>query len=161
MIDVNQLFLKVKEQAGLLNIPFSQNIEQNVCINTRSVRRFGQCRRNDKFFTIEVSAFLLEADEKFVMQTLAHELLHTCYHCQNHGVLWRKYADKMNKAYGYSISRTAGFEETGLKQKRQTAKYCIQCMGCGAKIERYRMSRLVSCPELYRCKCGGRLKRIL
>ena len=35
-----------------------------------------------------------------------------------------------------------------------------KCLRCGSEIGRQRMSAAVEHPEHYRCKCGGRLRRI-
>ena len=52
------------------------------------------------------------------MQTLAHEVLHTCPGCRNHGALWKEYAARMNGAYGYAISRTGTCEALGVADVR-------------------------------------------
>ncbi|MGN0536458.1 MAG: SprT-like domain-containing protein [Acutalibacteraceae bacterium] len=161
MKDVNAIFEKVKAQAKALNIPFSTNIAPNVEINTRAMQRFGMCRKTGDTFTIEIAEVLLSADEFFIEQTLAHELLHTCRGCQNHGTLWQQYADRLNRAYGYHISRTNSYEEMGIEAKKHECKYRMQCMKCGVIVERYRMSGFVSHPEKYLCRCGGKWKRIL
>lgn len=160
--EIDALFKSVKAQARAVGIPFSTHIVPRVEINTRAVRRFGMCRKIGDVFTIEIAAVVLTADECFVAQTLAHELLHTCQGCQNHGAKWQEYASRMNQAYGYHISRTNSYEEAGVEKKTVSgAKYCMQCVDCGVVIERYRMSNFVSHPERYRCRCGGKFKRIL
>ncbi len=161
MNDINAIFEKVKAQALTLHIPFSTEIAPNVEINYRAVRRFGMCRKTGSVFTIEIAAVLLSADEFFVAQTLAHELLHTCWGCQNHGALWQNYANCLNQAYGYHISRTNSYEEAGIDAPKQNAPYRMQCIQCGVVIERYRMSSFVRQPQKYRCRCGGKWKRIL
>ena len=93
------------------------------------------------------------------METLAHELLHTCWGCGNHGKRWKTYAARMNAAYGYEIQRAATNEKMGVAPAREV-KYVIQCQRCGQRFERLRASQFTRRPEDYRCRCGGQLKRI-
>lgn len=146
-------------QAQALGIPISDRIHPHVRINRRATGRFGACfadRRNGTFL-IEISDMLLQAGESVCCQTLAHEVLHTCYGCQNHKKRWQRYADMMNQAYGYAIRRTDSPERLGVESKA-VARYVVVCTCCGAEIPRSRKSRLIQHPEDYRCaKCGGRL----
>lgn len=48
-----------------------------------------------------------------VCQVLAHEILHTCRGCANHGLRWKDYAQRMNELYGYGVERTDSFEKLG------------------------------------------------
>lgn len=155
-MDVDLLLAQVIHQAKALGIPVSEKIHPQVTLNTRAVSRFGCCvRRGDRDF-IEVSALLIEAVEEAVRETLAHEILHTCWGCRNHGVRWKTYAEKMNLAYGYHIARTSSWEGLGLKSPRP-AKYVLVCQNCGVEISRARKSSLVKYPQRYRCRCGGQL----
>ena len=73
-------------------------------------------------FEIEVSRFLLDeagCSEKIVKGVLAHEVLHTCRDCYEHGMLWKSYAGQMNKAYGYQIKRVNSFAEMGMAGGRR------------------------------------------
>ena len=92
------------------------------------------------------------------MQTLAHEVLHTCPGCRNHGALWKEYAARMNGAYGYAISRTGTREALGVADVRPV-RYRLVCERCGQEFCRSRRSPLVDHPERYRCRCGGVLRR--
>ena len=91
------------------------------------------------------------------MQVLAHEVLHTCYGCSNHGARWKGYAQRMNAAYGFHISRTDNHQALGLPDDRPV-RYWVVCTRCGHKIPRMKRSPLVDHPERYRCKCGGALR---
>ena len=156
--ELDVLLQEVIAEARALSIPVSEHILPHVKINKRAVGRFGACFANRKTgtFQIEISDVLLEAPAA-CRQTLAHEVLHTCYGCQNHKKRWHRYADMMNSAYGYEISRTNTAEKLGVQSKR-VAKYIVACSDCGAEIPRTRKSRVVSHPEEYRCaKCGGHL----
>ena len=158
-LNVNGLLSAVAAEARAAGIPISDNISPRVQINRRATGRFGACiRKPDGSFVIELSDRLVTAPELSCRQTLAHELLHTCYGCQNHKKRWHSYADKMNAAYGYRIARTDTPEALGVDMDK-SEKYVAECVKCGMEFPRTRRSRLISHPEYYRCsKCGGRLR---
>lgn len=157
--DCDALMKEVIEQAQALGIPISKRIGAHVILNPRAVSRFGCCRRQGGEYIIEVATRIAEGPEKSCRDTLAHELLHTCPGCQNHGARWKMYAGQMNKAYGYNIKRAATEQAMGTAQVRPF-KYLLRCERCGAELGRYRASPLTRYPERYRCRCGGRLKRV-
>ncbi|WP_312091577.1 SprT-like domain-containing protein [Aminipila sp.] len=167
---INNLFKEVLKEANNLNLPVSKKIKNDIIINKRAKSRFGCCKKIRKglseSYELELSDRLLRCEEKFIKQTLAHEILHTCPGCGNHGELWKAYADQMNKTYGYHIKRTdtaqqLGIEEdTANKNRLLKENYILICKGCGATIFRRRMSSVVKNPSKYRCKCGGKLERV-
>ena len=114
MNEFDALLARAVEQARALGIPVSARISPRVAVNRRAVTRFGCCIRRGGEYVIELSERLLEAEERACMQTLAHEVLHTCPGCRNHGALWKEYAARMNGAYGYAISRTGTCEALGV-----------------------------------------------
>ena len=152
------LLARAVEQARALGIPVSARISPRVAVNRRAVTRFGCCIRRGGEYVIELSERLLEAEERACMQTLAHEVLHTCPGCRNHGALWKEYAARMNGAYGYAISRTGTCEALGVADVRPV-RYRLVCERCGQGVCRSRRSPLVDHPERYRCRCGGVLRR--
>lgn len=156
--DIDQLLAAVLEQARALKIPVSPRVDPHVRLNRRARNRFGCCILRDGVYTIELSAHLAEAGApEAVSQVLAHEALHTCYGCSNHGRRWRGYADRMNAAWGYHIRRTDDFEHLGLTDDRPV-RYVVVCQRCGRRIPRMKRSPLVDHPERYRCRCGGALR---
>ena len=161
MNDFDKLFLEVKNEAMKLKIPFSPNIDPHIQVNTRAKRRFGMCTKTKDGFSIELSAVLLDVPEISCRQVLAHELIHTCRGCYNHGKLFHKYAEKMNAAYGYEIKSTNTPEELGIKDTsaEKPPKYIIVCTKCGYQYLRSRTCPLVENPSRYLCRCGGKLKR--
>lgn len=166
---VNRLLQEVISEAKKLNIPLGE-ILQEVKINARAKRRFGCCRSEKKpgsrqmQFTIELSKKVLACKEEKIKEILAHEILHTCPACQNHGKKWKMYAGMMNRAYHYEIctttsDRAMGLPESQETEKREIGRYFLQCAGCGAILVRKRACPLTRNPERYRCaKCGGKLK---
>ncbi len=159
MNDFNQLMQEVKREMKAVKIPVSSHISPDVKINTRAKKRFGCCIQKGSYFTIELSDRLLNAPEKSCRQTLAHELIHTCPGCYNHGEKFLYYAAIMNRTYGYSIKRTNSGEELGLKEqpREKNIKYILQCEKCGNFIMRERYSNVIKYPSRYRCRCGGKL----
>lgn len=160
MNDLDALLARVIQQARALRIPISSQIDPHVRVNRRAVTRFGCCIRQGDRYTIELSERLLAAEERACMQTLAHEVLHTCWGCRNHGARWKGYAAKMNAACGYQIARTGSCEELGIPEAKPV-RYIVVCQSCGQEFRRAKASPLVQHPERYRCRCGGRLERQL
>lgn len=156
-LELNTLMQTMATDLRSLNIPISTKIAPEVVINTRAKRRLGCCRRANGTFTIEISASIL-GDEERLRQTLAHELLHTCPGCQNHGERWKAYAAVVNSAWGMEISRLAPpTDDENARLRNDTVKYILTCEACGKQFPRMRMCPLVRHPEHYRCQCGGRL----
>lgn len=159
MHDADTLLARVIAQARALDIPVSSHILPQVRLNRRAVTRFGCCiHQRDGSCLIELSARLLEASEQACLQTLAHEVLHTCPGCRNHGPRWKGYAARMNAAYGYEIARTDTCQRLGVEDTR-TIRHLVVCTQCGRQFPRTRLSPLVAHPERYRCACGGTLRR--
>lgn len=160
MNDCDGLLKKVIEQARALRIPVSGNIDPHVRVNSRAVARFGCCRYEGGRQAIEIALRIAEGPEESCRETLAHEVLHTCWGCRDHGKRWRGYAQRMNLAYGYHIARTSTNEKMGVREER-SYKYLLRCENCGAELGRFRASALTREPDRYRCRCGGRLKRVM
>lgn len=156
--EIDKLLARVLAQARGIKIPVSDQIDPQVRLNRRARTRFGCCVRRDGAYTIELSAQLArEGTQDAVLQVLAHEALHTCYGCSNHGPRWKGYAQRMNAAYGYHISRTDNYDALGIADERPV-RYWVVCTRCGKRIPRMKRSPLVEHPERYRCQCGGELR---
>ena len=106
-MDFDAALQHVLEQVRAAGIPASAQIDPQVRVNTRAKKRYGRCIFRDGRYEIELSARLQAADSSVVHTVLAHEVLHTCPGCMNHGARWKQYAAKMGERYGYSIQRTA------------------------------------------------------
>lgn len=155
---VDRLLEQAVCQARAVGAPVAAGIEPHVKLNRRATGRFGCCIRRGNVYIIELAARMLVAEDKMILQTLAHEVLHTCPGCANHGARWKNWAARMNGAYGYDIARTDSPEKLGLPGDGP-ARYLLVCTKCGAEIGRSRCSAVVQHPERYRCRCGGRLER--
>jgi len=158
-VDLNELLKEVINEARDADIPVPFNIDKEVIINKKAKKRFGCCHKVNKIFQIEISEFVINAPIKKIKQTLAHEVIHTCDGCFNHGGLWNAYIHKMNAIYGYDIKRLSSYENLGIESEKpeEKYKYIIRCENCGAVIYRKKRSRLVNDINSFRCKCGGKL----
>lgn len=163
--EVELLVKKVSQEMKAIGIPISDNIEA-ITINNRAKKRLGCCKRRKNVlgktaFTIEISRYALSCEKEKLCSIIAHELLHTCKGCFNHGDKWKKMGIRVEKELGYPISRTVNYEELGLEKpvSSERTKYIITCKKCGQIIERKRMCNLVKNVEKYRCgKCGAPLE---
>lgn len=158
---LNAVLNEVIDEARELNIPVPHNISREIIINPRPRKRYGCCRRKGDKFTIEISSFILACQDKKIKGVIAHEVLHTCPGCYEHGSRWKEYAGRMNDKYGYNIKRTSSFEEMGLKEEaanqEDKIKYIIKCRKCGREYPRQRYTSVMRKINMYRCKCGGKL----
>ncbi len=160
---LDPLLQAVIAQVRALGIPAAKNICPQVRLNARAKKRFGCCIGSPKLgFTIELSAALPAAGRRTCMQTLAHEVLHTCPGCQDHGPRWKAYAARMNAAYGYAIRRVDKPENLGVTLPPAavpTYRWRVVCTGCGRVFFRQKTSPLIRQPSRYRCAaCGGKLR---
>lgn len=159
MRDCDALLEEIVEQALRVGIPVSPKLDPRVRINDRAVSRFGACKYQNGRYYIELARRIAEGPEESCRSVLAHEVLHTCWGCRNHGKRWRSYGQKMKAAYGYDICRASTNEAMGVGEVRQY-RYLLQCEKCGAEFGRFRASSLVRSPRKYRCKCGGEILRV-
>lgn len=157
--ELNALLYEEAESLRAMGIPISREIQPQVVVNTRAKRRLGCCIRKEGVFTIEVSSGILNQPE-LLRDTLVHELLHTCYGCQNHGKRWKAYAAKVGEKLGVEVHRTVAVDGPVERLRQDPVKYFLRCKSCGAVIPRRRMSKAVKNPSHYRCACGGKLERI-
>ena len=97
--ELDALFTGLRGKLEELGLPLSREIDPQPVVNTRAKRRLGCCIRREGRFTIQVSQSIL-GDPQLLRATLVHELLHTCYGCQNHGKRWKAYAQTAGEALG-------------------------------------------------------------
>lgn len=145
----------ILEQCNILNIPIGKDII--IMTDYRSSRNLGRCTKlsyykikdtelEDYDYQIKISKFVFKEDRNLLKNTLAHELLHTCENCMNHGNQWKYFAAKMNKNYDYDIKILYNSGTT------KRAKYIIECTSCGNKATRYKDCKAIQ--NLHRCSCG-------
>lgn len=141
-----------------LSIPY-QNVAK-ITPNSKALTRLGMCTRKDAHnFEIEISTRLLEdgIGQKMLMNTMLHELLHTCEGCFNHGKRWKCYAARLN-AIGYDVQTYITEEEERLTKKDSDYRYKVTCEGCGAEWKYMRRGDTVRAlqrdPHSCTCGCG-------
>lgn len=129
-------------------------------LNYRAKNRFGQCRRKPNgTFELNFNYLIFDdnADDNAIMDTIIHEILHTCYGCFNHGKKWKTLANIINNATGYNVSRCGNYADFGLEspKKEKARNYVFRCENCGQEIVRERMSHFVKLYDSYTCGCCG------
>ena len=154
---LNEAYEVATEMLDCLGIEYGNVTE--LVINTRFKRKWGQCsynRRTGEFkISISYKLFGDDAPEMGLLQTVVHELLHTCDGCLNHGELWKKYAGMVNAEFNLGVKRCNSAEEKGLSNDDyeyhpESVKYQLRCPNCGHIYKRKRMCYPVQHPE----KCG-------
>lgn len=115
--DLAQRGVAICYEAG---IPIAKNIKVGY---TTADRKHGVCQYNKTTgeFKIKVSKHLVKDED--VLNTVLHELLHTCPGCQNHGKVWSLYADIINKVYGIKITRVSKKEHEALNFTKTRRQY--------------------------------------
>lgn len=155
----DRLLEEVREELTDIGIPISEKIAP-IEINTTAKKRLGQCAYNRAFgeYEINIGEFILDHSEEVAKRTIAHELLHTCEGCMNHGEKFKAYADLANTVYNYGITITTNYNDIGV-DPGIVYKYEVKCSGCGATSYKMRATSVTKHPENYRCgKCKGHLQ---
>lgn len=157
--ELNDILADVIREALEVGIPVPSNIYPQIKINKRTKKRLGCCIKTDGKCTIEISEFILECQPKHIRSIIAHEVIHSCEGCSNHGKLWKYYANLMNDKYGYNIKRLLSLEEIGLVDdyEQRNIKYIMKCQSCGKEYPRQRYTCVMKKINAYRCSCGGKL----
>lgn len=107
---------------------------------------------------IEIAAFILRDSVPYSVleNTMFHEILHTCENCQDHGMTWQAYADRVNHAYNQNVRTYATGEDLQYcpaRNRPDQFKYIVECDDCGRKWasrkkrQCYDYLNLCSCPH--------------
>lgn len=154
---------KALEQAEMIckemDIP-TRNVLR-VFVNPRLKSTWGRCRGlGGDNFEIEISEKLMtEEAKKGLLDTMLHELLHTCYGCMNHGNLWKSYAARLNEA-GYQVQRANTAESKGVPSIERNYKYSVTCNKCGCTWNYMKRGAVIRSlqrnPHSCTCSCGGK-----
>jgi len=127
-----------------------------VKISPRAVRRLGVCKYENGNCIIEVSKHLFRVDDKEMINTLIHEILHTFKDTKGHNYKWKWYAKRISDNTEYKIERTGTSEALTIDDYN----YLITCVKCGSKIKRHKISKrlITSCSHnsCYCTRCNGR-----
>lgn len=128
-------------------------------VEDKAEKRWGQCRHRNGKTIIGISYKLIDTTysetDMGLINTIIHEILHTCPRCGNHGSVWKSYASKIYNRFGYNIKRTSSCEEKGAKENEDKYKYIIKCKDCGCEWKYMRFTKAVQFPEKFsHTKCG-------
>lgn len=150
---VNEVYISLRQR----NIPIKNC---PVIVSYRLKSAFGNTcyrKRGDVVtYTIKIASFLVEnGSERGIKSTIAHEFIHTCDGCMNHGALWKRYASMVSDLY--DISRANKMEDKGISQNvantihNSNIKYIVKCTACNREWKYKRMCKTIQ--VLDRCSC--------
>jgi predicted SprT family Zn-dependent metalloprotease len=164
MKDLQKLYNEALQEVKDANI--EPGDIKTVKVNTRLKSTWGRCgylNKQKNSYKIDINPILLadDVEDVAVKNTIIHEILHSCDGCMNHGQKWKAKANIINRKYPqYNIARTSSSEELGIDKEKRDYKYKVQCQKCQKIYGYYRISRVVKYPDYFKCKCGGKLKRL-
>ncbi len=125
---------------------------------------WGLCYQvGEGLFIVSINELLLDSKYKDgLINTICHELIHTCPDCYNHGIKWKEYALIINQTLDIPINEHDNYKEKGVDlfdyMKIHQYKYAIQCDKCGLTYFRKRKDNFTTNYRYYKCgACGGSL----
>lgn len=133
-------------------------------VNTRAVKRWGQCvTHSDGTCDISISHRLLQDDvaDQAAKNTIMHELLHSVRGANGgHTGKWAQLASMVNiRLPQYNIERTTNSKVLGLEPV--APRYIVECPTCKKQWTRHRMTKFIQSPGRFRCNnCGTPIVRV-
>lgn len=126
--------------------------------NPRLSATWGRCRKITQYtYKIEVKSKLLDEDvpHDVLMNTMLHELIHTCNGCMNHGELFKRYAARLNRAGWYVNTYVTEAELKAVPQEPTIYRYRVTCEACGKEWNYSRRGAVVRSlqRDLHSCTC--------
>lgn len=125
-------------------------------------RTLGNCSWEAGHPIINISNYLRGADEKIVMNTVIHELLHALPICRysGHTGNWRALARLVSSKTDYNIDTYADDENSDAYFSNRSvgrSYYLVTCKNCGRKSVYYKRARIVNDSSTFSCrKCGAK-----
>jgi len=161
---VKKTVSEVEAEIKALGLPLFPVIE---VIPSETLRVLGSAKVNKKngkavSYTVKLSRKAHPTPES-VRHTIAHELLHCCKGCQNHGELWKRYGRMMEKAYGYKELAKRCCKMELSDQNIDNYHYFIKCASCGYITPYVKRANIFSGPADYTCgvcRAKGKLHEI-
>lgn len=152
---VNEVYISLRRRGvPVKNCP--------VTISHRLKRAFGNTRCKTRYgersYSIQIASYLVEnGSERGIKSTIAHEYIHTCDGCMNHGALWKRYGNMVSDLY--DINRCDTYESKGISNdavqsiqaNREQFKYIVKCNKCNREWKYKRMCKTLKVIE--RCTC--------
>lgn len=160
MRNLNEYARKAMSMLDSIGVPYS--VVDSFKVNNRAKSRWGSCAKQYGRYTIDINGELLNErnSEDGLINTLIHELIHTCPNCMNHGTEWKKWATLVYVMLGYDVKRCSSAEEKGVIEHTVTPvnyKYFFHCANCGMVFKNERECKFVRNYTHYRCSCGGKI----
>jgi len=174
MRKLREVAMDCMKKLDAIGVPYTK--PRRFLTNSRAKKRQGLCTKmyvNGEYeYEIQVASYLLDEEIpiEHLENTLLHELIHTCPYCMNHGKNFKKYANMINKAYGYNISIYTSKEEQSTREQYMEKKsiscdsqykFSVICDTCHKEVSRYMkecktVQRIRIHPERYYCKICGK-----
>ena len=111
--------IKELESIGI-DIKYNKNIGKiEIQVSKRNNKRYGVCKQEEpdkssmyiekigrrkviKYLkynkhTIEISPWVMDLDDKVIKNTIMHEIIHCLPNCNNHGKVFKQYAEYINQ----------------------------------------------------------------
>ena len=105
------LVLQIRKDMKQAKIPCG--VIEEVKIARKNARYFATTEiNNNGKYIITFSGVALLAGKKSLINTIMHELCHTCKGAYNHGAKFKKYGDMVYKTFGQKIETYATQKET-------------------------------------------------
>lgn len=133
MHDLRKIYLEYVAEMKAVDIPVQD--EKIVEIKAGDMNRYLGLCNDDGYhnFTIVIRKDFLQdrCPFKELKEIVIHELIHTCPRCFSHGKTWKKYAQIMNDAYGYSLLEGKDDDSIFHKDKPILHRFvCPKCQIC-------------------------------
>lgn len=166
MRDVREYFERCIQMCEEASIPYREITD--VITTKRFVNKWGTCNTcNHRQFTIKINAVLCDEiafpTDEGLINTLLHEILHTCPDSFNHGETWLTHCRTIYNNYGIKINASDNAENKGADEVAYNAtfRYICRCKKCGATLGRNRMQDFIKNPNRYtHTGCGGEFERV-
>lgn len=146
MHDIRKVFLECVREMKRAGIPVQNGKVSEV--KAGNIEGYLELFNDDGYynFSIVIGEELLQdtCPLKELKDVVIHELIHTCPRCLSHGKTWRKYAQMMNDAYGYSLLAGKDLDSIFHSEKPITQRFV--CRNCGSTFESRRKDK-------HDCKC--------
>ena len=146
MHDIRKVFGECVGEMRGADIPIQGNKITEVIIEELDDCLGMCCKDENGNFAIIIRKELLEdkCPIKELKEVIIHELIHTCKRCGIHGKTWRKYAQMLNEAYGYSLLASKDMDSIFHSEKPITQRFV--CRNCGSTFGSRRKKK-------HDCKC--------
>lgn len=97
-----------------------------------------------------------------LLNTVIHELLHTCKNSMDHGKEWKTNAQKVYERYGIIITEKNNYRDKGIAEDTylESYKYIIKCSKCGMLYGDMTKANCILNPNDYCCSSCGNEKLI-